>query len=53
MGDISAYKILAPKPVKKRPVGRRGSRWQDNIGIDLTEIWWEAVDWISLVQYGD
>jgi hypothetical protein len=29
-----------------------GSRWRDNnIKMDLREIWWENVDWMQLVQH--
>jgi hypothetical protein len=35
-GDIrSAYIILVGKPQRKRPLGKRGSRWKDNINIDM------------------
>jgi hypothetical protein len=27
--------------------------WEDNIKIDLKEIWWEDVDWIHLAQDKD
>jgi hypothetical protein len=26
---------------------------EDNIRIDLSEIWWKGVDWIHLAQDGD
>jgi hypothetical protein len=41
------------KPEGKRPLGRRRRRWVDNIKIDLTEIGWDGVDWIDLVQDRD
>jgi hypothetical protein len=31
----NAYRILAGKPEKRRPPGRRRRRWVDNIKIDL------------------
>ena len=34
----SAFKILAGKPTGKRPLGRPGLRWEDNIKMDLKEI---------------
>jgi hypothetical protein len=34
---------------KKSP-GRSGSRWEDNIVIDLKEIGWVDLDWIYLAQ---
>jgi hypothetical protein len=32
------------------PLGRPRSRWLDNIELDLVEIGWGVVVWISLVQ---
>jgi hypothetical protein len=32
----------------KRPLGRPGHRWEDNIRIDLREVGWGVVDWIHL-----
>ena len=34
----SAFKILAGIPAGKRPLGRSGPRWEDNIRMDLKEI---------------
>ena len=34
----SALKILASKPTGKRPLGRPRSKWEDNIRMDLEEI---------------
>jgi len=45
MGEmINGYKILVRKPDGKRPRGRPRHRWEDNIKIDLREIWWEGAD---------
>jgi hypothetical protein len=35
---------LVENPEGKRPFGRPGHRWKDNIKMDLTEIEWEDVD---------
>jgi hypothetical protein len=36
MGDTrNWYKILVGKPEGKRPLGRRGRRWEDNIKMDV------------------
>ena len=35
----SALKILTGKPTGKRPSGRPRSRWEDNIRMDLEEIY--------------
>jgi hypothetical protein len=38
------------KPEGKRPLGRPGRRWVDNIKMDLREIGWDSMDWIDLAQ---
>jgi hypothetical protein len=51
MGEmINAYKILAGKPEGKRPLGRYGRKWEDNIKMDIREIGIGGVDWIHLAQ---
>jgi hypothetical protein len=35
---INAYKLLIFKPERKRAVGRRGRRWEDNIKTDIKVI---------------
>jgi hypothetical protein len=32
------YRVLVWRPKGKRPLGRPGSRWKDNIKLDLREI---------------
>jgi hypothetical protein len=50
MGETrNAYRILVGKPEGKRPQGRPGCRWVDNIRIDLRETEWGSMDWIDLV----
>jgi hypothetical protein len=44
----NAFSILVGKPEEKTPLGRARHRWEDNIRMDLKEIWWEGVDWIHL-----
>ena len=55
MGEgIGAYRILVVKPErKKRPLGRPGSKWEDNIKMDLQEVGCGGVDWIELAQDRD
>jgi hypothetical protein len=36
----NAYKILARKSEGKRPLGLLRHSWEDNIRMDLREIWW-------------
>jgi hypothetical protein len=35
----NVYIILVRKPEGKRPIGRLKRRWEDNIRMDLREIW--------------
>jgi hypothetical protein len=36
----TAYRIFVGKPEGKRPLGRLGRRWEDNIKMELREIEW-------------
>jgi hypothetical protein len=47
------YRILVGNPEGKRPLGRPGRRWVDNIEIGLREIGWDGGDWIDLAQDRD
>jgi len=40
------------KPGGQRPLGRPRHRWED-ITMDSTEIRWEGLDWIDVVQDRD
>jgi hypothetical protein len=42
------YGVLMWKPEGKRPRGRLGRRWDDNIKMELQEV--VCVDWIELAQ---
>jgi hypothetical protein len=54
MGETrNAYKILVGKTEGNRLLGRLRRRWEDNIRMNLREIWWEGVDWMHLVQDRD
>jgi hypothetical protein len=44
------YRLLVRKPEGKRPLGKRGHRWVDNIRMDLGEVGWGVMDWIGLAQ---
>jgi hypothetical protein len=48
-----AYNILVGRPEGRRPLGRPRHRWEDNIKMDLREIWFGDVDWIHLAQDRD
>jgi hypothetical protein len=47
-----SYRILVGRPEGKRPLGRPGRRWEDNIKKDLQEVGW-GMDWIKLAQDTD
>jgi hypothetical protein len=47
-----AYWILVGRPEGRRPLGRHGGRWEDNIKTDLQEVGW-GMDWIELAQDRD
>jgi hypothetical protein len=51
--ERNACRLLLGKPEGKRPLGRPKRRWVDNIKMDLLEIGWGGVDWISLAQDRD
>jgi hypothetical protein len=38
------YKVLVGKPEGKKPPGRPGRRWEDNIKMDLQEVGWGVMD---------
>jgi hypothetical protein len=44
------YRLLVGKPEGKRPLGRPGHGWVDNIRMDLGEVGWGDVDWLGLAQ---
>ena len=46
-------RVLVGKPEGRRPLGRYGRRWVDNIRMDLQEVGCGYMDWIGLVQDRD
>jgi hypothetical protein len=52
MGEINAYKISVGKPGGKRPQGRPGRRWKDNIRRDLKEREWIGCIWLKIWAIG-
>jgi hypothetical protein len=46
-------RVLVGKPEIKRPLGRPGRRWDDNIKMDLQEMGCGVVDWIVLALVRD
>jgi hypothetical protein len=48
-----AYRALVGKPEGRRPLGRPRRRWEDNIKMDLREVWCGGADLIDLAQDRD
>jgi hypothetical protein len=46
----NTYNIVDGKRELKRPLGRPRRRWEDNIRMDIREVWWDCLDWMHLVQ---
>jgi hypothetical protein len=46
----NSYRILVEKPEGKKPLGRPGHRWVDNMKMDLRKIGWGGMDWINLAE---
>jgi len=46
------HRVLVGKPEGKRPLGRPGPRWEDNIKMDLQEVGGGG-DWMELAQDRD
>jgi hypothetical protein len=42
------YRLFVRKPEAKRPLIRPRHRWMDTIKMDLGEIGWRGMDWISV-----
>jgi hypothetical protein len=49
----NVYRVLRWSPEGKRPLGRHGHRWKDNIKIYFKEIGKEGVHWIYVAQDRD
>jgi hypothetical protein len=45
-----AYRVLVGRPGGKRPLERPRRRWEDNIKMDLRDIWIDGENWIRLAQ---
>jgi hypothetical protein len=46
------YRVFVEKPEGKRPLGRPRRRWEDGIKMDLEEIGWGGVEWITWLRIG-
>jgi len=48
--ERGVYRVLVEKAEGKRPLGRPGRRWVDNIRMDLQEVGCGYMDWIGQAQ---
>jgi hypothetical protein len=51
--STGVYRVLVGKPGGKRPLGRPGCRWENNIKMDLQEMGCDGMDWIDVAQDRD
>jgi hypothetical protein len=51
MGEGRSVRIVfTRRPKRKRPPGGLRCRWEDNIKLDLREMWISGVNWIRLAE---
>jgi hypothetical protein len=50
---MNAYRMLMGKPEGKRPLGKSGHRFVNNIELDLREMGWCYLNWKDLAQDKD
>jgi hypothetical protein len=43
-------RVLVGRPERKRPLGRSRRRWEDNVKMDLKDVWIDGANWIRLAQ---
>jgi hypothetical protein len=51
--ERGVHRELVGKPEGKRPLGRPGRRWEDNIKMDVQEVGGGRGDWKELAQDRD
>ena len=49
----NVYRVVVGQPEEKRPLGRPGHRWEENIKMDLQEVGCRGMDWIGVAQDRD
>jgi hypothetical protein len=53
MGEVrNAYKIVVGRADRKKPYGGPRRRWEDNIRIDIREIWWKVWTGFTCLRIG-
>jgi hypothetical protein len=48
--ERGVYRTLVGRPEGTRPLGRPKRTWENNIKMDLREIWIDGANWIRLAQ---
>jgi hypothetical protein len=46
--ERGVYRVLVGKAEGKRPMGKPGRRWENNIQMDIQEVGCKGMDWIEL-----
>ena len=53
MGESGrVYRVFVGKPEGKRPLGRPGCRWEDNIKMELQEVECDSMGWVIWLRTG-
>jgi len=52
-GRRGANRVMAKKPEEKRLLGKPRRKWENNIRMDIKQIFSERVAWIFLFIYED
>jgi hypothetical protein len=53
MRCVGRAEKCSQKPERKRPLGRPGCRWEDNIKMDLEKLGYRGVEWIHQTEDRD
>jgi hypothetical protein len=49
-GERCLYRVLVGRPECKRPPERPRRRWEDNVKLDLREMWIDGTNWTELAR---
>jgi hypothetical protein len=49
----NVYSLWVGRPERNRLLGRPRHKWVDNIEMDHTEKWCDAMDWIAITEDRD
>jgi hypothetical protein len=53
MGKKNTYKVLVRKCEEMRSLSKRERTEEDNLTMDLEEVWWEGVNGVHWAQNAD